>query len=205
MPAQKTQVVGPLLRKAFYGEISEQQKRSFLTKHDISPNLPIFLLGTGANGVNRHLNVLHSLKKFNADYQVIALCGKNDNIYHEILKIKDLFKFKIIPLRIIDDEEMALLLQNASFLFARPGAGMTTEAIVCGTPIIFDISRGVMPQEINNLNFWRNRSDSIVLCRNPKIIDQLIEPRLPKVKIGMDSSPKIIIDRLVEICGCNKR
>ncbi len=205
MPANKTQVVGPLLRKAFYGEISEQQKRSILSKHDISHNLPIFLLGTGANGVNRHLNVLHSLQKYNSDYQVVALCGKNDKIFNEILKIKDLFKFKIIPLRIIGDEAMALLLQSASFLFARPGAGTTTEAIVCGTPIIFDISRGVMPQEINNLNFWRNRSDSIVLCRNPKIINQLIEPRLPKIKIGIDSSPQVLINRLIEICGCSKR
>ena len=34
-------------------------------------------------------------------------------------------------------------------------AGMTTEAIACGTPVVFDLSRGMMPQESNNLNFWK--------------------------------------------------
>ena len=95
---------------------------------------------------------------------------------------------------------MTLFLKEAKFLFARPGAGTTTEAIVCGTPIIFDVSRGVMPQEVNNLNFWKDRALSCVLCRNPKNIHQLIKPSLPKIKIELESSPKVLLKRLSQLC-----
>ena len=74
----------------------------------------------------------------------------------------------MIPLLTVNDQEMALFLREAKFLFARPGAGTTTEAVVCGTPMIFDLSRGVMPQEINNLNFWKSRNSKIIKTNKPK-------------------------------------
>jgi len=171
-----------------------------LNQYELSLDIPIILLGTGANGVNRHVEVLNSLTKYNSSFQVVALCGNNNKIYDRILTIKNLFNFKVVPLKIIDDRAMTLLLTEAKFLFARPGAGTTTEAIVCGTPVIFDISRGAMPQEINNLNFWKYRSSSCVLSRNPRNIHQLIKPSLPKIKIELGSSPKLLLERLSQLC-----
>ena len=200
LPREKTAVVGPLLRKAFFQEISEEEKKVILNKYGISLDIPIILLGTGANGVNRHIDVLNSLTKYNSIFQVIALCGNNSKIFDKIRRIKNLFNFKVVPLKVLDDQEMTLFLKEAKFLFARPGAGTTTEAIVCGTPIIFDVSRGVMPQEVNNLNFWKDRALSCVLCRNPKNIHQLIKPSLPKIKIELESSPKVLLKRLSQLC-----
>ena len=50
---------------------------------------------------------------------------------------------------------MVFFLKVCDFFFTRPGAGSTTEAVACGTPIIFDVSGGIMPQEKNNLNFGK--------------------------------------------------
>ena len=196
MPKEKTKVVGPLLRKGFYQVISPEERESICNKYDISSDTPTFVLGTGANGVNRHLKVLHSLARIEPDFQVVALCGRNEKTYKEILEQRKLFKFKVFPLRTIDDYEMAAFLRNADFLFSRPGAGSITEAIVCGTPVIFDVSRGVMPQERNNLNFWRNRSSSIVSCRNPNILNFKVCSSLPSVKVTLDSSPEALVRNL---------
>ena len=42
---------------------------------------------------------------------------------------------------------MTFLMRNAICCIGRPGAGLTAEAIASGTPMIFDVIGGVMPQE----------------------------------------------------------
>jgi UDP-N-acetylglucosamine:LPS N-acetylglucosamine transferase len=91
---------------------------------------------------------------------------------------------------------MALFLREAKFLFARPGAGTTTEAVVCGTPMIFDLSRGVMPQEVNNLNFWEIRNSKIIKTNKPKNVRQYIAQDIPSIKIEIDSTPKRLLNSL---------
>ena len=120
MPVNKTLTVGPLLRKAFYRQSSEDFKNTVFNKYQISPDIPIFLLGTGANGVNRHIDVLNSLKNHHEKFQVIALCGSNLKIFTKIQEMKKNLKFNILPLKTIEDKEMALFLREAKFLFARP-------------------------------------------------------------------------------------
>ena len=200
MPQKKTLVVGPLLRKAFYQELTEQEKKEILEKYEISLDVPIILLGTGANGVNRHLEILQSLRKYKSTFQVIALCGNNNKIFDKIQKVKKLFKFQVSPLKVLDDQEMTLFLREAKFLYARPGAGTTTEAIVCGTPVIFDISRGVMPQEVNNLNFWKSRASSCISSHRPKNIHHLINRPLPSIKIELGHSPQALLESLNQLC-----
>ena len=75
-PLDKTLEVEPLLRTSFYKDLTKQEKDAVLTKYEIQPTKPILLLGTGANGVNRHLEVLSSLSKLEHNFQVVALCGK---------------------------------------------------------------------------------------------------------------------------------
>jgi processive 1,2-diacylglycerol beta-glucosyltransferase len=201
MPVNKTLTVGPILRKAFYRQSSEDFKNTVFNKYQISPDIPIFLLGTGANGVNRHIDVLNSLKNHHEKFQVIALCGSNLKIFTKIQEMKKNLKFNILPLKTIEDKEMALFLREAKFLFARPGAGTTTEALICGTPMIFDVSRGIMPQEFNNLNFWKLYSSEILCLKEPKNIYKFLGKPIPKIKINASSSPKVLLDHLELICS----
>ena len=190
MPAEKTFQVEPLLRPAFYKDISAAEKKRLLSKYKINLEKPIYLLGTGANGVNRHLQILSALENSNVDCTVVALCGKNLRIFDEILLRKDDYKHYVLPLKQIDDNEMVFFLKVCDFFFTRPGAGSTTEAVACGTPIIFDVSGGIMPQEKNNLNFWKNRASETLVLKDPYKINKLIYKPIPKVRISLDSYPR---------------
>lgn len=201
MPPNKTFTVGPLLRKAFYRKSDDDFKNIIFSKYKIHPDVPIFLLGTGANGVNRHVDILSSLNNHPKKFQVIALCGANLKIFSKIQEMKGHLKFNVIPLKTIGDQEMALFLREAKFLFARPGAGTTTEALICGTPMIFDVSRGIMPQEFNNLNFWNLHSTQILCLKKPRNILKFLSKPIPKIKIEMGSYPKVLIDHLNLLCS----
>ena len=201
MPLHKTLTVGPLLRKAFYRKPVEDFKSITFNKYKIFPDVPIFLLGTGANGVNRHIDILNSLRNYHENFQVIALCGANLKIFTKIQEMSKNLKFNVIPLKTIGDKDMTLFLREAKFLFARPGAGTTTEALICGTPMIFDISRGIMPQEFNNLNFWKLNSSEIICLKKPKDILKSLSKPIPKIKINTTSSPKVLLDHLELLCS----
>ncbi len=196
MPKDKIFEAGPLLRRAFYEVPTKLEKEKRLLKFGISSAQPYALLGTGANGVNQHLKVLSALKKQKGNLQVVALCGGNIEIFQKIELIKKSYPFNVVPLQTIDDRDMAILLKNAEFLFARPGAGTTTEAVACGTPMIFDVSGGIMPQERNNLNFWFGRSSAIVKLKNPSNIYKYLDKSLPKIDVNMEHLPSKILDYL---------
>ena len=200
MPVDKTLVTGPLLRKAFYQRADEGEKQIFLQRYGLSSEVRTYVLGTGANGVNRHRQVIEAFNRSDDQCQLLALCGKNESTLADLKGIKG-GHVPFVALPELGADEMAEVLRNADCLFARPGAGMTTEAIACGTPMIFDLSRGVMPQETNNLNFWRSRSSSIVSTARPRRLPKLVTKEIPVVNLEMDRSPRKLLDTLSQLAG----
>ena len=78
---------------------------------------------------------------------------------------------------------------------------MTTEAIVSGCPIIFDTSRGVMPQEYNNLNFWKKHANTLISCASSrKLVDVVLSKiKIPTVHFPVSDSPSILLDKMEEL------
>ena len=68
-----------------------------MEKLSISPDLPLYLLGTGANGANQHIPVLNALNNEDSKFQVVALCGNNNKVFNEINNLKGLLNFKVFP------------------------------------------------------------------------------------------------------------
>jgi processive 1,2-diacylglycerol beta-glucosyltransferase len=196
MPEQKTMVTGPLLRKPFYEKASQGERENFLKKYGLSNSLKTYVLGTGANGVNRHREVIDAFNRSDDRCQVLALCGKNEVTLTELKGIKDRSKVPFVALPELSAADMALVLRNADCLFARPGAGMTTEAIACGTPVVFDLSRGVMPQETNNLNFWKKRAANLMTTTRPSRLPELVTRRIPFIQVKMEKKPGKLLDAL---------
>ena len=73
MPDTKVHEVGPLLRKAFYKKQNQSDRKKILEKLSISPDLPLYLLGTGANGANQHIPVLNALNNEDSKFQYYLL------------------------------------------------------------------------------------------------------------------------------------
>tara|TARA_Y100001934_G_scaffold71556_1_gene89016 strand:- start:4825 stop:5931 length:1107 start_codon:yes stop_codon:yes gene_type:complete len=201
MPAERTLASGPLLRKPFYNRPGQPSRDEFLAKYDLSPDLKTYVLGTGANGVNRHRQVIEAFNRSGKPCQLLALCGRNESTLADLSRIKKSSRVPFVALPELSAPDMALILRQADCLFARPGAGMTTEAIACGTPVVFDLSRGVMPQETNNLNFWKKRAPSVLSTHNPSRLPELAGGEVPSVKIEMASDPGKLLDALRTLLG----
>ena len=162
---------------------------------------PIFLLGTGANGVNHHLPVIEAILKHKTDCQILALCGNNQQTFNEIQKLSMRVCERVRPFHRLDGNAMVKLLKVSDWMLARPGAGLTTEAIVTGCPVIFDLSGGTMPQEKNNLNFWKKRTGSLVTCTSPSQLLKMIQSRteVPRLSIPLGSSPQLLLRALSQL------
>ena len=196
MPEEKTMVTGPLLRKPFYENAGPSDRENFLSKYGLSNSLKTYVLGTGANGVNRHREVIEAFNRSDNRCQLLALCGKNEGTLNTLKQMKTSSKVPFVALPELSAAEMAHVLRNTDCLFARPGAGMTTEAIACGTPMVFDLSRGVMPQESNNLNFWKKRSVNILTTSRPSRLPELVTRNNSSIQIKMEKKPGKLLKAL---------
>lgn len=203
MPPEKCLVAGPLLRRPFHEPSPAFERREYLIGLGLNPDLPVFLLGTGANGVNQHLSVVQALEKSSVSCQVVALCANNRQAFDCLQKKTFRSSLKVLPMKRIEAEEMVCLLRSADLLYGRPGAGLTTEAIVTGCPVIFDLSGGVMPQETNNLNFWRTHAKQLITCSRPQRLAGIIEscPSLPRLHIPLHSPPERLLNALQELAA----
>ena len=201
MPSSKCLVAGPLLRKPFYIQDGSFDRLNILSKYGLQPNLPVYLLGTGANGVNHHPAIIKRLMKAQKKCQVIALCGSNDKTLLELRKIPPSDYLDVVALSQVGATEMVSLLRAVDLMIARPGAGLTTEAIVTGCPMIFDLTGGGMPQENNNLNFWKSKTGSILSFYSiSKLINILQEKQpIPRVEIPLEESPNLFLDALIKL------
>ncbi|MCG8527851.1 MAG: UDP-N-acetylglucosamine--LPS N-acetylglucosamine transferase [Opitutales bacterium] len=159
MAPDKSWVGGFLLKPKFYdAPMTEEEKREFIVEElEMDPDKFILVLGTGANGANNHLDKLEFIYSQGIRPQVVALCARNNLIYDSInLWDRRHPSMKVKPLRYTD--KMAQLLQCASAVVARPGTGLTSEAIYLGCPIISNGIGGLMPQEIITVRYCRKHN-----------------------------------------------
>ena len=163
MPKNKTSVIGPLLRSDFYEDVKKTEREAFQKMCKLEKNQPFGVLATGANGANSHVTALTSLKKAGCNLQIVALCGSSNSLINRVKSLSFKLGLNVTALPTISAKNMRILLADCEWVFGRPGAGLTSEAISLGTRILFDVSKGIMPQEHNNLNFLRSNGFSLLL------------------------------------------
>ena len=189
MPKKKVLQSEFLLRKPFY-----QQNIGCNFKELDGENF--VLLATGANGANQHIKICQKLIKINFKTTIVALCGNNKILQKNLLELANRYQKKIIPLPYQTAEEMTFLMRNAICCIGRPGAGLTAEAIASGTPMIFDVIGGVMPQEWNSLNFWKQKCGKLNTLNCPNRIHLQLQKEIPSIKILISNSPRKLLDQL---------
>lgn len=205
MPDKKILKGGPLLRRDFYRQYPTSFREEVLNRFGLKPNKPIYLLGTGANGVNHHSAIINALNKARIDCQIIALCGRNKKTFEQVKNISWNSYNRVVVLPNLDASTMVDLLMVATWMLARPGAGLTTEAAVTGCPLIFDLSGGCMPQESNNLNFFKNRIGKLLTSSSASQLIELIknEKDVPRLHLPLEDSPHILLNALSSLVERN--
>jgi processive 1,2-diacylglycerol beta-glucosyltransferase len=210
MDPAKNWVGGFLLKPDFYHSyMTEEEKEKFVREElQMDPDKFILVLGTGANGANNHLDKLEFIYSQGIRPQVVALCSRNNLVYDAInLWDRRHPSMKVKPLRYTD--KMAQLLQCASAVVARPGTGLTSEAIFLGCPIISNGIGGLMPQEIITVRYCRKHNIGRAIKRAgdlPNIVKQWMEnpEELKEIRENLNrvkpkTTPIDIIKKIIEI------
>jgi processive 1,2-diacylglycerol beta-glucosyltransferase len=186
MPENRNWEGGFLLNPSFYTQLPAGETEYFITEElRFDPSSFILVLSTGAVGANNHRRLLDALDQARLSLQVVALCGKNEATLAELRKWKPRKgDIHLQPLAYFTN--MNLLLRSASAVVARPGTGTTSEAIICGCPILFNGIGGIMPQECITVKFARARGFGTML-RRPSDLPKRIKPWLMNpMKLGAE-------------------
>jgi len=165
-----TPVLGPLFDPRFLAEL-----------HSFTPepgNLPLVVLGSGANGANNHIRLLETLQSLAGCIRVVALCGKREEVKEKLKTwARDHPELMVEALGFQDPAGMARLYRRAWLMVARPGARTATEALASGCVLVFNGFGGFMPQEWLARSYFAARGLDLAI-RRPKQLRPLLESLL---------------------------
>ncbi len=161
MPEEKTRVRGHLMRPQAMLETLDEGRRIRYRWRELGLKTDRFtvFLATGGNGANNHLALLPTLLKHAGKLQVIAICGRNNETYNELMHWRS--NHPQLPM-FIDGftDVMHLLIQASDVIVTRGGTTTCAKALHYGCPIIFNAFNGIMPQEKLTWKFFRNGAHS---------------------------------------------
>ncbi len=167
MPPSRIRLGGFLLHPTFYDTPSPAEVEQFWKENlQLNPDIFTLLLATGANGANHHRRILNTLKAFEFPIQIVVLCGKSTKTKQIVLELARKYESTHLSIRALPTtNKMAILMQGASTILLRPGAGTTNEAIQMNCPLIINKLTGLMPQEMINERFARKHRISSSISR----------------------------------------
>ena len=105
-------------------------------KHDLNQSLPVVLLSAGTFGMESSLEAVRALMHTQQPAQIVALCGKNDDLLNEVMRtIKDApahLKFRALPYTPDMHEWMAV----SDLFIGKPGGLTISEAMASSLPMV---------------------------------------------------------------------
>ncbi len=116
-------------------------------------------LATGGNGANNHLELLPCLLRHSKKLQVILVCGRNRQIYNELMHWRAQHPELDCYIEGFS-EAVHLLIQASDTIVTRGGTTTCAKALHFKCPIIFNAFGGIMPQEQLTWKFFRNGASS---------------------------------------------
>jgi processive 1,2-diacylglycerol beta-glucosyltransferase len=164
MPKERAVTGGFLLRPEFFqAPAPEDSREAFLGEElGLDPQGFTILLATGAVGANNHIALLRAMESRRRPIQAVALCGAQASSLQAVRNWGS--KARYVEVQALGRrEDMSRIVRNVDLLVARPGSGTTSEAMRCGTPLVFNGIGGVMPQEYITVKFARHHGFASVI------------------------------------------
>lgn len=160
LPEEKLYPLGIPTSRVFAEKRSKAEARMRL---GLDLNQTTILITGGSMGggkIRDTINALVEAVSRRPDIKLIIVCGNNKELYHELTSLKPEH-----TLVIGYTEEMACLMQAADLFITKPGGLSSTEAAVCGVPILH--TAAIPGCELYNAEYFSSHNMS-VLCHNPE-------------------------------------
>ena len=131
LPGDRIHVTGIPVDPAFTRPVD---RRQVLVRYGLDPAKPTLLIAGGALGLSPAMAVARRLLQLDRDFQAIFVCGKNDDLKHDIedLVTTATDRFKVLGYT----TEMPELMGAATLLLSKPGGLTTAEALARGLPMV---------------------------------------------------------------------
>lgn len=146
VPAEKIKLTGTLIAEKFHREIS---RLDALDQLGLLKSMPVVLMGGAGRARASNKEIFLQLLRSPRSFQVIVICGKNEELRQELMKISAPSPHPVKILGYV--ENMEVLMSAANVLIYKTGGPSMAEAVVKKLPMILtDIRPG---HELINLNY----------------------------------------------------
>jgi processive 1,2-diacylglycerol beta-glucosyltransferase len=146
VPADKISVSGLPVGREFNNLPSKKQARSIIGMAE--DKFTILLMGGGL-GVGPIENIFLGLQKLNFDVQIIAVCGRNKDLFDKLNNLsKDLDKKTLVY---GFSEQIGTFMASSDIIISKTGGITVSESLAAGLPMI--IIRPIPGQEAGNAIF----------------------------------------------------
>lgn len=212
IPADRCRVRGHLMLPRSHTEVLDQRERlDFKVRRlGLRPELFTVFLATGGNGANNHFALLPALLRHADRVQVIAICGKDKETYHELMHWRAQHPELAFYIEGYS-EQVHLLMQVSDVIVTRGGTTTCAKALHFRCPILFNAFGGIMPQESLTWKFFRNGAASQkiesateferILARWLAESSLFADYRRRFLGLRYEEDPTLIIDEIVDLAS----
>jgi processive 1,2-diacylglycerol beta-glucosyltransferase len=212
IPADRARVRGYLMFPRAHLEVLSAADRPVYREKKLGLRADLFtvFLATGGNGANNHFELLPAIVKHSAQCQVILICGRNKEVYNELLHWRANHPELNCYIEGYSDA-VHLLMQASDAIVTRGGTTTCATALHFKCPIIFNAFGGIMPQEELTWKFFRNgaASEKVESAADfTAILDRWMTDRAGYatvrenfLKLRYEEDPTLLIDELVALAN----
>lgn len=158
LPRERVTIFHKLLPpSSFESRIPSEQIEHVRSDLGLDPHKFTLFLATGGFGANHHLPFLRVLVNLADKVQVIAICGRNPDLFERV----QAWSKRHPQLRLVLEGYSGRIheyLQVAHAVVTRGGANTTMEALHYNCPILYDTMGGLMPQEQCTVRYFEKYS-----------------------------------------------
>jgi processive 1,2-diacylglycerol beta-glucosyltransferase len=207
---EKAIVRGHLMRPRAHLETMDDSSMRRYREETLGLQRDLFtvFLATGGNGANNHMALLPKLLPYADRCQAIVICGRNKDIYHDLLR----WRAENPELNCFIDgysDDVHLLIQASDVIVTRGGTTTCAKALHFKCPILFNAFGGIMPQEALTWKFFRNGAKSEKIESGAdfsRVMDLWMndrsaydEYRAAFLRLRYEEDPTAVIDELVNL------
>ena len=174
IPADKITVSGIPIDPIF---AKKKDKSEMRKKHGLAPDLTTILVSAGGFGVGAIDELITELLKLKHPAQIVAICGRNEELKSRLEKIKATGNVKVKPIGYTT--EMDEYMSASDIVLGKPGGLTTSEALAKG--LVFVVVNPIPGQEERNSDHLLE-AGAAIRCNNLPVLSYKLDKLLDDPK-----------------------